>query len=141
MISKDLIGRESKPVSVKIEDHIVRRFTEAVGIPFNHQVPPTFLGTFMEGSIDGIDLNQQGVIHGEQKFTYYQPVSVGEWLSYTRRITDVFQRTGKLGKMNFVVIETKGWNRAGELVFICTATLIMRDVRDENETPLGLSGS
>lgn len=140
MISKNLIGRESKPVRVKIEAHAVRRYTEAMGVPFNNQVPPTFVGTFMEGNIDGIDLNQPGVIHGEQKFTYYQPVSIGEWITYTCRITDVFDRDGRLGKMTFVVIETTGCNPAGEPIYICTATVIVLEERDENETPWGLSG-
>ncbi|MCL6477559.1 MAG: MaoC family dehydratase N-terminal domain-containing protein [Peptococcaceae bacterium] len=140
MIGKHLIGRESKPVKVKIEDYAVRRFAEAVGVPFSNQVPPTFVGTFIEGNIDGVDLLQYETIHGEQKITYYQPVSIGDYITYTRRITDVYERTGRLGRMIFIVIETKGCNPAGEPVFSCSSTLIILGGRAEGETPLGLSG-
>ena len=72
IFGKDLIGRESKPVGVRIEADAVRRFTETVGIPFENLVPPTFFGTLMKGSIEGIDLFEPGTIQGEQKFTYFQ---------------------------------------------------------------------
>jgi hypothetical protein len=140
MIGKDLIGRESKPVRVRIEANTVRRFAEAAGIPFNNQVPPTFVSTFMESNIDGIDLMQHGAIHGEQKFTYYQPVSVGDYITYTCRIKDVFERSGKPGKMTFAVIETTGRDPMGEEVFTINTTVIFIERGAEDETPLGLSG-
>ncbi|MEW6425438.1 MAG: MaoC family dehydratase N-terminal domain-containing protein [Bacillota bacterium] len=140
MISKDIIGRESNPVRIKIESHMVRRFAEAAGIPFSNQVPPTFVGTFGEGGIDGVDLLQYETIHVEQKITYYQPVSIGDCITYTRRITDVYERVGRLGKMIFIVIETKGRNPAGEPVFSCSSTMLVLGRRAEDETPLGLSG-
>lgn len=131
IIGKDLIGRESKPVGVRIEADAVRMFAEAVGISFKNRVPPTFFGTFMKGSIEGIDLFQPGTIHGEQKFTYFQLVSVGDYLVYTRRIKDVFERSVKLGKMTFVIVETTGRNYAGEPVFSMSSTVIFSDRRTE----------
>lgn len=129
IIGKDLIGRESKPVGVRVEADAVRRLAEAAGIPFENQVPPTFFGTFMKGSIEGIDLFQFGTIHGELKFTYFQTVSVGDYIVYTRRIKDVFGRSGRLGKMTFVIVETTGRNYAGEQVFIMSSTIIFSDHR------------
>ncbi|WP_291300512.1 MaoC family dehydratase N-terminal domain-containing protein [Desulfosporosinus sp. BICA1-9] len=131
IIGKDLIGRESKPVRVKIEADVVRRFAETVGIPFENRVPPTFFGTFMKGSIEGVDLFQPGTIHGEQKFVYFQSVSIGDNIVYTRRIKDVFERSGKVGKMTFVIVETTGCNHAGEQVFSMSSTVIFSDHRDE----------
>lgn len=125
MIHKDIIGRVSKPVRVKIEAHAVRRFAEAVGIPFNSEVPPTFVGIFMGGEIEGLNLFQDGMIHGEQKFTYYQPVSVGDHIVYTRRIKDVFQRNGKLGRMTYMIIETMGCNLMGDPVYKISTTVII----------------
>lgn len=49
---------------------------------------------------------------------------VGESLMHKRSIKDVFERTGKLGKMTFVVLETTGYDLAGELVFTSSSTLI-----------------
>lgn len=132
IIGKDIIGRESEPVGVRIEADAVRRFAEAVGIPFENRVPPTFFGTFMKGSIEGIELFQPGTIQGEQTFTYFQQVSVGDYIVYTRQIKDVFERSGKLGKMTFVIFETRGRNYAGEQVFSMSSTVIFSDRRDEN---------
>jgi len=124
MIDKDLIGRKSKPFRVRIEADAVRKFTEAVGIPFNNQVPPTFLGTFMEASIEGVELPQPGMIHSEQKFIYYQPVSIGNLITYTSQIKDIYQQNGKLGKMTCVILEIQGRNPVGELVFASNSTLL-----------------
>lgn len=121
---KDLIGKESSPVTVRIEDHAVRKFAEAVGIPFDNKVPPTFVITFPQGNIEGFNSAQDGMVHGEQKFKYYQPISVGDSITCIRQIEDVCQKTGKLGKMTFVITETKGYNAEGELVFKASSTLI-----------------
>lgn len=140
MISRDLIGRETKPVKIKIEDCAVRRFAEAAGIPFDNQVPPTFVGSYMGDFLEGFNLMQHGVIHGEQKITYDQPVSIGDWITFTRRIKDISERTGKLGKMILVVIETVGCNPTGEQMFNIISTVFIPDWREGNETPTGLSG-
>lgn len=121
---KDLMGRKSSPVKVRIEEDAVRKFAEAIGIPFDNKVPPTFVGTFALGNIEGFKADQDGTVHGEQKFTYYQPVSIGDELTCTRHINDVYQRVGKLGKMTFVIAETQGLNDIGELVFKASSTLI-----------------
>lgn len=131
IIGKDLIGRESEPVRVRIEADAVRRFAETVGIPFGNRVPPTFFATFMKGSIEGVDLFQPGTIHGEQKFTYFQPVSIGDNIVYTRRIKDVFERSGKVGKMTYVIFETTAFNHVGEQVFSMSSTVSFSDHGDE----------
>lgn len=124
MIGKELIGRESESVVVKIKPEEVRRFAEATGIPYNDRVPPTFVGTLMNGSIAGVELPIVGMIHGEQKITYHRPLRVGESISYKRRVKDVYDRTGKLGKMTFVVLETVGQDLTGELVFSSSSIII-----------------
>lgn len=139
MLERNLIGRESEPVRVKIEYHKVRKFAEAIGIPFENKVPPTFVGIFIQGEIDGIKLLIPGVIHGEQKFTYYKPVSIGDIIIHTSRIKDVTTRVGNLGKLSFVVIETIGRNPAAEDVFNINSTVIFLERRNLGETPLGLS--
>jgi|SRR5680860_92524 len=124
MIGKELIGLESEPVLLKIRAEVVQRFAEAAGIEFNDRVPPTFVGTLMQGNIAGIELPMIGMIHGEQKFTYYRQLHIGDSLTYKRRIKDVYERVGKLGKMTFMVIESTGYDLMGELVFTSSSTLI-----------------
>lgn len=127
MVDKQLIGRESSPVQVKVETDVLRRFCQAAGIPFDGRVPPTFFGTIIKGKIEGIDIFQHGAIHGEQKFSYFQPVFPGDHIVLTRRITDIFERSGSRGKMSFVIIETRGRNQIGEHVLTMSSTVIFPD--------------
>ena len=133
MIGKELIGRESESVVLKIRLEEVRRFAEGVGIPFNGEVPVTYVGTLLQADIPGFDMSSSGMIHGEQKITYRRPLSVGDSLIYKRRVKDVYERTSKLGKIRLVVIDTTGYDLAGELVFSCSSTLITPLKGDNNE--------
>lgn len=124
MIGKELIGRESEPVALKIRVEEVRRFSEAIGVRFDDQVPATYVGTLIQANFPGVELPIPGMIHGEQKITYYRPLYVGDNLTYKKCIKDVYVRIGKQGKMTFVVIETTGYDLAGELVFSSSSVLI-----------------
>lgn len=127
MISKDAIGRESETITTRIEAENVRRFAEAIGIPYAGDVPPSFIITFRGGAVPGLELPEKGLIHGGQKFTYYRPLKIGDVLNYKRRVKDIFERAGKLGKMTFVVQEMEGRSATGDLVFMATSTLIARE--------------
>ncbi|WP_291349319.1 MaoC family dehydratase N-terminal domain-containing protein [Desulfosporosinus sp.] len=124
MIGKELIGRESESVVLKIRLEEVRRFAEGIGIPFNGEVPVTYIGTLLHADIPGLELTNAGMIHGEQKIAYRRSLSVGDSLTYKRRIKDVHERTSMLEKIMLVVLETTGYDLTGELVFSCSSTLI-----------------
>lgn len=132
MISKELIGRESEPIALKIKLEDVRRFAEAIGVKFDNQVPPTFVGTLVQAHIPGVKLPVPGMIHGEQRITYYRPLNVGDSLTYKKSIKDIYERSGKLGKKTFVVLETTGYDLAGELVFSSSSVLIQAS-KEEGE--------
>lgn len=125
MIGKELMGKESESVVIKIRPEEVRRFTEATGISFSNQVPPTYVVNLTQTSIPGLELPLLGIIHGQQNMTYLRPLYVGDSLISKRRIKDVYERTGKLGKVTFMVIETCGRDLAGDLVFTSSSTLII----------------
>lgn len=127
MINREIIGRESDPVKVRVEPEAVRLFTQAVGIPYNGQVPPTFTITFQGGTIPDLNLPERGLIHAGQNFTYHQQIKVGELLTCRKRVKDIFERTGKLGRMTFIVQEIEGHNPVGDLVFTSTSTLIAKN--------------
>ena len=124
MIGKELIGRESELISLKIKPEDVRRFAEAIGVRFDDRVPATFVGTLIQANIPGVELPIPGMIHGEQKITYHRPLYVGDSLTYKKCIKDVYQRSGKQGTMTFVVIETIGYDLTGELVFSSSSVVI-----------------
>ena len=112
----------------------------------NIPAPPTFgfsmahWGSFPETQPEGADakhpmmgvigkLMQNGgmVLHGEQEFVYHAPVVVGDVLSQTGTIRDVYEREGSGGKkMTFVEAQTDYHNAAGELVLTQVTTLLHR---------------
>lgn len=124
MIGKELIGRESESIALKIRPEDVRRFAEAIGVRFDDHVPATFVGTLIQANIPGVELPIPGMIHGEQKITYHRPLYVGDSLTYKKCIKDVYERSGKQGTMTFVVIETSGYDLTGELVFSSSSVVI-----------------
>jgi len=133
MIGKGFIGRESESVVLKIKMEEVRRFADAIGIPFEGEVPVTYIGTLLQPNIPGFDLTNPGMIHGEQKISYQRQLLVGDTLTFKSVIKDVYERTSKLGKMLFVVLETTGYDLAGDLVFSSSSTLITPTKGDVDE--------
>lgn len=139
MFSKELIGRESEAIPLKIRKEEVRRFAESIGVRFDNRVPATFVGTLVQAGIPGVQLPVPGMIHGEQKITYYRPLSVGDSLTYKKKIKDIYERSGKSGTKTFMELETAGYDLAGELVFSSTSVLIAPERRREDETFTGIS--
>jgi hypothetical protein len=118
-----MIGLESKPVTVRIESDSVKRFVEAIGLPFENMVPPTYVGTFMN-EIAGIQFEKPGSIHGQQKITSYRQLAIGDFITYSRRVKDVYKKSGRTGPMTFICLESIGRNSIGEVVFSCITTII-----------------
>jgi len=103
------------------KDPAVARAAGLPGIP----APPTFpisleyWGRFTELQNDGAGLGgplakafgqlmSRGglILHGEQEFTYYRPVAVGDVLVGEGRVADAYQKESKGHVMTFIVTET-----------------------------------
>jgi len=142
-IDKSLVGRTGKPFTMPIEWSKVREFARAIrdpnplyfdpelakkevgGIP----IPPTFLqvAAFWQDaeSVPTASFDIRRILHGEQEFEFYQPIYVGDVLTGTARIADVFEREGgRGGKMTFMVTEIEYKNQQGEKVAVARGTLI-----------------
>lgn len=124
MIGKNLIGCESEPAVFKIRPEEVRMFAEAIGVRFYNQVPETFIGRLIQINIPGVELNIPGIIHGEEKIVYHRSLKMGDTLTYKKCIKDVYERIGKQGTKTVVVIETNGYDLAGQLVFTSSSVVI-----------------
>jgi len=142
-IDKSLVGRTGKPFTMPIEWSKVREFARAIrdpnplyfdpelakkevgGIP----IPPTFLqvAAFWQDaeSVPAASFDIRRILHGEQEFEFYKPIYVGDVLTGTARIADVFEREGgRGGKMTFMVTEIEYKNQQGEKVAVARGTLI-----------------
>lgn len=66
------------------------------------------------------------LLHGEQEFTYHRPVLVGDELTGTGSIKDIYVKEKGDVTMTFVVSETAWTDADGEAVCTSTMTLIHR---------------
>ncbi|ARS91815.1 FAS1-like dehydratase domain-containing protein [Natrarchaeobaculum aegyptiacum] len=65
------------------------------------------------------------VLHGEQAYEYDRPLAVGDVLTGTTTLADVFQREGgRAGTMTFAVYETEYHDQSGERLLLDRATAI-----------------
>lgn len=148
MANKALIGREFPAVTATIDPESVKAFARALGEtdplylddaaakngPFGAIVaPPTYPIAFMAqsmagaaSSFDELGLNFMTLVHGEQEFEYERPVKAGETLTLTARIHDVYEKEGRSGILDILVLETEASDQDGERVFASRQTLVSR---------------
>lgn len=75
----------------------------------------------------GIDIGfpEEYAIHGEQSYQYERPLQVGDVLTGTMTLTDVYQRDGgRGGTMTFAILETEYRDDDGDLVVTERSTVI-----------------
>jgi hydroxyacyl-ACP dehydratase HTD2-like protein with hotdog domain len=95
--------------------------------------PPTYPIAFMTQAMSGgmetfsqLGLNFMTLVHGEQEFEYVRPLRVGETLTLTSRIGDIYEKTGSSGTLDFVVLETEAKDADGKPVFYSRNTIISK---------------
>jgi len=137
--SKDLIGRELSTGSATIDAEHVAGFAAALrddNPAYRGQgatAPPTYPIAFMTQAMSGgmetfsqLGLNFMTLVHGEQEFEYVRPLRVGETLTLTSRIGDIYEKTGSSGTLDFVVLETEAKDADGKAVFYSRNTIISK---------------
>jgi acyl dehydratase len=139
---KNQIGKQSNKVKNAIERGAVKKFAEAIGdlhpIYFDEETgensrykaniaPPTFPRTFDYGTIEGLNLPNKGLIHGEQTFHYERPLRVGEEIYCYTKVKNYFEKKGNFGEMGFLVIENYGEDVSGALIFSSTSTVVISE--------------
>jgi acyl dehydratase len=66
------------------------------------------------------------VLHGEQEFTYHQPLVVGQRLTYEGVVRDIYQKASGERTMTFMIVEDTYRSADGALVLTSTMNLIHR---------------
>lgn len=139
---KHLVGKRSEEVVNPIERGAVRNF--AISIGDEHPIfvdeeygknsrygkniaPVTFPRTLNFGTIEELNLPNQGLIHGEQSFHYERPLYVGENVHCYTEVTDYYEKTGRSGTMGFLVREENGNDEEGNLVFRSRSVIIINE--------------
>ncbi|MGH2343487.1 MaoC family dehydratase N-terminal domain-containing protein [Segnochrobactraceae bacterium EtOH-i3] len=146
MIDRKWIGHRLPPSVLPIERTRVKFFAAAIGAddPVHSDVaaaraagfpdlvaPPTFLfaAELESGVLFGF-LAEAGiaigrVLHGEQGFTWHRPVCVGDTVTVTSEITDIYAKRG--GALEFIVKQSRAVDQAGMLVAELRSVLVVRN--------------
>jgi hydroxyacyl-ACP dehydratase HTD2-like protein with hotdog domain len=61
---------------------------------------------------------------GGQELEFLVPVRPGDRFTRTERVTDIYERESRAGRLVFVVVEQVYRNQRGETAVICRATTI-----------------
>ncbi|WDL98000.1 MaoC family dehydratase N-terminal domain-containing protein [Alicyclobacillus sp. ALC3] len=138
---RPFVGRSSTPVKNEVEKGAIRKFAEAIGDPnplyrdeqyaagtrYGRIVaPPTFSRSFDFGDIPEFELPFAGLIHGSQEFSYKKPICAGDVVYCSNKLVDVFEKSGSLGTMVFLVFEQTVADEAGEHLLVQKSTVIYR---------------
>jgi acyl dehydratase len=153
MANKALIGRETPTVVAEVKAEETVPFAEALGDLNPLYVdevaakkskfgcllaPPTFPVTLAAGTMDPnlffeLELNFASIVHGEQEFEYVKPLKVGQKITIEGRVSDITEKQGRNGILDVVVLETTGYDEAGEKVYIARRTLLSERLEEEEQ--------
>jgi len=128
---KAKIGAAGPPVTAQVEAGHLRRFCEAIGDPnprWLEEAPPTFLVALAPPSYHVPEAEEYGTgwLNGGNRFEYLEPVRVGDRITATSKVADVYEKSGGSGSLLFIVFETEYVNQHGRIVARLRGTAIRR---------------
>ncbi len=132
------IGVESEPYTNDVEKGAIIKFAQAIGDDnpiYNDEVaarnsrhgglivPPTFFRSFRSGPMK-VDVTSpySANLDGGSEWEYFEPVRPGDRITVTSKISNMFERAGRLGNMLFIQRETKYVNQFGTTVAVQRTT-------------------
>jgi MaoC dehydratase-like protein len=125
------IGVAGEPTTAIVEAGHVRRFAEAIGDPnprWQREAPPTFLVALGPVSLHLAEAEEygKGWLNGGNRFEFVAPVRVGDRITATGRVADVYEKSGSSGNLLFIIFETEYVNESGTVVARLRGTMIRR---------------
>jgi len=142
-LNPQLKGKEYQEVTFTVERDRVTKFADAIGdddpiyrdeeaareAGFDEQVAPPTFATVLQIMTSGqavvdpeLGLDYSRVVHGEQEYEWRRPLVVGDVLTATPRIADIYAKKSN----EFLVTEADIKDAKGETVVISRSTLISR---------------
>jgi hypothetical protein len=114
-----------------VEAGHLRRFAEAIGDPnprWTREAPPTFLVALAPVSLHLAEAEEygKGWLNGGNRFEYFEPANVGDRITATGRVADVYEKVGSSGSLLFIIFETDYVNQDGRTVARLRGTAIRR---------------
>ena len=139
---RNMVGVAAEPEVFEVEKGHIRRFAKAVGDPnplwqdeayarksrYGSIIsPPMFLQD--EGKNKFADrlmeiISPLGFLNGGLDIEFYKPMIPGDMITTQAKLSDLYEKQGKTGKLLFMVVEVTFTNQRGELVSISRNTFI-----------------
>ena len=132
------VGVESEPYTNEIEKGAIIKFARAIGdtnpIYTDEEAarrsrygglvaPPTFFRSLRSGPMKvNVENPYPANLDGGSEWEYYEPARPGDRITVTNKISNIFERPGRLGNMLFIQRETKYVNQFGTTVAIQRTT-------------------
>ncbi len=125
------IGVPAPSTEATVEAGHLKRFVEAVGDPnprWTKEAPPTFLVALAPTSLHLEEAEEygKGWLNGGNRFEYFEPVKVGDRITATGKVADVYEKTGTSGNLLFIIFETDYVNQHARTVARLRGTAIRR---------------
>lgn len=138
-----LVGLSGEPFTFQVDSRHIRQFAQAIGdtnplytdeeyakttIHGGIIAPPTFpivVGQESGGDLD-LGLDYRRMLHGEQQFIYSRAIRPGDILTCQLKVTNVYEREGKNGKMEFLVMDTEMVDNENNHVVTSRTNIIYR---------------
>jgi N-terminal half of MaoC dehydratase len=125
------VGVPAPDISATVEAGHLKRFVEAIGDPnprWLNEAPPTFLVALVPVSMHLPEAEEygKGWLNGGNRFEHMEPVRVGDRITATGRVVDVYEKPGSSGTMLFIIFETEYVNQRGRTVARVRGTAIRR---------------
>jgi hypothetical protein len=125
------IGKTAPPMEATVEAGHLKRFVEAIGDPnprWTSEASPTFLVALVPVSMHLPEAEEygKGWLNGGNRFEYLEPVKVGDRITATGRVADVYEKSGGSGSLLFIIFETEYVNQHGRTVAKLRGTAIRR---------------
>lgn len=141
-VTKEHIGLATERYQVEIEKGHIRRFCQAIGdtnplfldeeqasqSAYGGMIAPlTFPVALSDESAQfPLELDVRRMLHGEQEFIYYKPLRPGESYTAQMKVADIYEREGKSGTMQFIVLDTELRDADEELAVVSRTNIIYR---------------
>ena len=125
------IGVAAAPTEATVEAGHLKRFAEAIADDnprWRTEAPPTFLVALAPVSLHLSEAEEygKGWLNGGNRFEYLEPVRVGDRVTATGKVADVYEKTGASGSLLFIIFETDYVNQHGRTVARLRGTAIRR---------------
>ncbi len=143
---RSVLGKAVHLGAFPVTKEHIREFAEAVGDlnplyideeaarkgPYKGIIaPPTFYDVFRAEEARFPDPKVQfGNVsyNAGQGCEYFLPIRAGDTISVTTKIVDVYEKTGRTGKMVFIIRETTYENQHQEKVMVVRQSMVRREV-------------